>query len=202
MSSPPEDPTALIDDLEIGDRSFLTAAYWETIRERGLDGLHHAASEDVQTAVGDWSHICRLRRDEDRYTLLVDDHSLAVPRTGWSRLSVLPDETREEQLPAQKYVAVLDRETDHELAASDTRPDLSKPDPAVRRRQVPNFTSVLVDGELFAEQETIERIDVHRDRLVARIAEALALHPVAVTELEVLCELDERLPDESVRFTE
>ncbi len=203
MSSPPaEDPTTLIDDLEIGDRPFLTAAYWEPLRQQGLDGLYRAATEDVQEAVGDWSPICRLRKETDRYTVLVGDHSLAVPRREWTTLTLLPDRTREEQLSAQKYAAVLDRQGDHRLGATDELPTLSKPEPTVRRRQVPNFTGALVDGSVFADSETIERIDIDRDRLVARIAEALALHPVAAAELEVLGELDERLAEESVRFRE
>jgi hypothetical protein len=203
MSSPPaEDPATLIADLEIGDQPFLTAAYWETARKQGLEGLYRAATGDVQDAVGDWSHICRLRRDEDRYTVVVDDHSLALPRTEWTKLSLLPARSRAEQLPAQKYAAVLDRQGDHQLDVTGSLPQLTKPDAVVRRRQVPSFTNILVDGDLFTDGETIARIDVHRDRLLARIAEALALHPVAVAELDVLCELSERLPGESVRFVE
>jgi len=201
MSSPPaEDPTTLIDDLEIGDRPFLTAAYWEPLRQQGLDSLYRAATEDVQEALGDWSPICRLHKEPDRYTVLVGDHSLAIPRTEWTTLTLLPDRTREEQLRAQQYAAVLDRRNDRRLGATDEFPTLNKPEPTVQRRQVPNFTGALVDGNVFADSETIERIDIGRDRLVARIAEALALHPVAAAELEVLGELDERLSEESVRF--
>jgi hypothetical protein len=192
--------TALVSDLDIEGEPFLTPTYWTDVVDRGLDAVFHAYTEDVQPAVDD--HVCHLSRAADIYPVTVDDNTLQVPRTDWTTLRVVFDDSRREQLLAQKYQRVADRTDQPASFAFEEVVSLSLPDAHVEHERVPSWGSALVTGQLMTESETIEAISVPRERLVGRLAEALAANPVAIAELETLAELQERLDADAVRFVE
>lgn len=201
MSAPSDESrTALISDLEIEGRQFLTAPYWVDVVARGIDAVYTAYAEDVQGALGDWSHFCRIERTPDLYVLRVRDRTLHLPRTGWTTMHLRPGRDRTEQLLVERYRKVLDREPGpYDREAS---PKLDKPEPELHRRRVPSWTGALLTGEMMVESDTVELIEVPRDRVVTLLAEALALNPVAVAELETLAEFEDRLTASDVRFVE
>jgi hypothetical protein len=201
MSVPTDESrSALITDLEIEGQPFLRAPYWRNVVDGGLDAVYTAYTQDVREALGDWSHICRIERGPELYVLHARDRTIRLPRTDWSTMRLRPGRARPEQLLVERYRKVLDGEgRPRDL---DPVPELRKPSPTLQRRRVPSWTGALVTGEFMVESDTVESVDVPRERLVALVAEGLALNPVAIAELELLCEFDERLAPSDVRFVE
>ena len=201
MSVPTDESrTALISDLEIEGQPFLTAPYWLNVVDGGLDAIYTAYAQDLRDALGDWSHICRIEREPELYVLHVRERTIRLPRTDWATMRLRPGRARPEQLLVERYRKVLDgKGASQDL---DPAPELRKPSPTFQRRRVPSWTGALVTGEFMVESDTVESVDVPRERLITLIAEGLALNPFAIAELELLCEFDERLAPSDVRFVE